>query len=53
MSIQNTDELGNFSIATTAYDANGDLYYILANAFLTVWISTKGQITSITDTALG
>ncbi|KAH9821763.1 family 38 glycoside hydrolase [Melampsora americana] len=39
--------------ASTAYGADGELYYILANAFLTVWISTKGQITSITDTGLG
>ncbi|KAG0143248.1 hypothetical protein CROQUDRAFT_661493 [Cronartium quercuum f. sp. fusiforme G11] len=38
--------------ATTVYD-DGELHYILANAFLTVWISTKGQITSITDTTIG
>lgn len=39
--------------ASTAYGADGELYYILANAFLTVWISTQGQIISITDTSLG
>lgn len=39
--------------ASSCVDPNGDLFFILANAFLEVRVSKTGRITSILDVALG